>query len=207
MSRRGPCRKVVPLYRNPELMSDEQKADDLKAYWDKIVVPAFGRKGWEAPSQARLRFDPEAHDSCRHFGGIYKDGRTIVVAPVLADTPDNTAIAILAHEAGHATDLANPGRFWLRTLQWAKAHDNGLLRILTPITPRDDKLIVWYQELPTKGFDRHLKLWESRGREEEENLADALAEYAMDTRIGYTGTDTCLVETLGRGVPRPRGLR
>lgn len=164
-------------------MDSESDFAILETIWQDVTAQ-FLRNGHEEPARAALVLDEAMHDSCRHFAGTTPDGKSVRVAPILIDMPADTVIAILAHEGGHVVDLSNPGRWWFR---------NGKLALV--------------EELPTRGLKKLLSAWRDRSDDELERVADAIAESVLGMRIGYVGTGSCLVEALGRGRPRPKGLR
>ena len=209
MSRRCLSRKARPLFRShDEPLAPKEAQWVLENYWWEVIVPAFAAKGYDEPGRIRsLVIDPSAHDNCRHFAGTAQDGSKVIVAPELASMPDATVIAILAHEAGHVVDLSNPGIFWFRAKESFYPRDGIKVAQMSAVTNKGNFRIFECLELPQKGFNKHIEDWKERGREEEEQLADALAEWVLGVKIGYVGSHSCLVETLGEGVPRPVGLR
>lgn len=155
----------------------------LMPHWQE-VVEGFGEAGYDEPARAEFVLTEDAHDSCRHFGAMRNDGLVLYVAPELVHMPVETIDGILAHEAGHSVDLQNPGIYWFRR--------NALFKA---------------EELPSKGLRKILKAWRGRDDDEVERVADAIAFHALGVRIGYVGSPTCLVQALGRGKRRPKGLR
>jgi hypothetical protein len=160
----------------------DAREDVLEAVWEE-VIRKFEGKGLDHPASARLSFDPSRHDSCRHFAATTMDGSEVLVAPSLADMPYETVLAILAHEAGHVEDLCCPGVWWYR---------QGKLR---------------HTDLPNRGMRRFIQAWKDRSDDEVEHVADAIAELALGQRIGYVGHPGCLVQFVGRGKRRPKGLK
>jgi len=147
------------------------------------ICEVFESKGFEFPSAAKVRIVSWAHDSCRHFAAASEDGKDVYFSPDMAELPDATALAIMAHEAGHLVDLSCPCRFW-----WL----NG-------------KLVDAGEFNKSKGFKRALERWRARSEDDLEWIADAIAEQVLGVRIGYSGK--CLIQTLDGGIPRPKGLR
>lgn len=163
---------------------DEQEAAAiLLPHWAD-VIEAFGATGYAEPEDVRLVITEEAHDSCRHFGATRADGRVLYLAPQLVHMPVETIDGILAHEAGHIVDLQNPGIFW-----WRK------------------DMLMQAEALPSRGMRKILRAWEDRSDDEVERVADEIAYQVLGLRVGYVGSPTCLVQALGRGKRRPRGLR
>ncbi len=155
----------------------------IETVWDDIVL-AFAAQGLHHPAKARLEMDPARHDSCRHFAATTMDGSVVYVAPELADMPYGTLLGILAHEAGHVEDLRSPGIWWFRGGKLKRA-----------------------EGIPSRGARKHLAAWQERSNDEVERVADALGELAIDQKIGYVGQPGCLVQFVGEGVRRPKGLK
>lgn len=156
----------------------------IMPYWQEIVE-RFEESGYDEPGTINsFILTDEVHDNCRHFAATRMDGKVVYVAPDLVHMPSETIIGILAHEAGHVVDLQCPGFYWYR----------------------QGKLMV-ADELPSKGLRKVIKAWNDRGDDEVERVADEIAYKAVGIRIGYVGSPGCLVQALGRGVERPKGLR
>jgi hypothetical protein len=139
--------------------------------------------------RVRLECSVLMHDTERHFAACRDDGRLIVVAPHLAELPEETVVAILAHEFGHAMDYAHPGAYWL--------DGSGLSRVDVAPEP-DDKRVR--QTLVARA-----RRWRDRDDDTIERHADAIAEHVTGRTIGYAGP--CLLQSFDRGIRRPRGLR
>jgi hypothetical protein len=133
----------------------------------------------------KLQADPLMHDEPRHFAGTRDDGRVMLVSPEMAELPEPTVSAIFAHEFGHATDFLYPGEFVL-----------GVDRVAV----RRDR-----ESFSDSSWHRWLKDWEARDDDVIEFVADAIGEMVTGKRIGYPGP--CKIQTFGRGMARPRGLR
>ena len=159
----------------------DHRQDVIETVWEQ-VVRTFSDKDLHHPESARLSLDPSRHDSCRHFAATTMDGSEVLVAPDLADMPYETMLAILAHEAGHVEDLCSPGVWWFR---------EGRLRRVS---------------FPKRGAKGLVRSWQDRSDDEVERVADAIAELALGQRIGYVGHAGCLVQSVGRGTRRPKGL-
>lgn len=130
-------------------------------------------------------------DSPRHFAACSEDGRSIVLAPELADRADYEVAAVIAHEFGHAADFLYPGRFSVAA---------------------DELLQRWDGAWATRGavdderaaYNRRLQ-WERRAPDQVERTADLVAELVTGRVIAYAGP--CLLQTYGPGIaPRPLGL-
>jgi hypothetical protein len=165
-------------------VDDVEAGAVIAAFWDEVVA-RFLESGFEKPQRIKsLTITSEVHDSCRHFAAVREDGSAVYIAPELVSMPDETILGILAHEAGHVEDLSCPGMYWYR---------KGRLHVS--------------EDVPEKGFRKVLKAWSDRSDDEVERVADEIAYEAFGIRIGYIGPKTCLVQAMGRGKRRPRGLR
>jgi hypothetical protein len=180
----------------------------IEPYW-REMLQLFREHGFEAPGNvAKIVIDPEWRDTCRHFAGMSEDASTLVLAPEFADLPLANIKAILAHEAGHAVDLSSPGKYWFRRAVEMHIRQGAWARSLEDLPQKFQGPAVFvFETLPSHNFAKHLRDWEGRPRDEVEMLADAIAEHVLGERIGYTGTEGCIIQTLGRGIPRPKGLR
>jgi hypothetical protein len=150
----------------------------------EAVREQFVEYGLDKCARTRLVCAPWVHDSPRHFAACSEDGRTIYVAPEVADLPDNTVMAILGHEFGHATDFAYPARF-------ALGRDGVVQRDFDSVSEKQVR--AW------------LTGWQRRGRDVEEVTADKIAEEVLNIPIGYSGP--CELQSFNVGHPRPMGLR
>ncbi|MHC4617126.1 MAG: hypothetical protein ACYTEQ_05165 [Planctomycetota bacterium] len=164
---------------------DEAEAIEvLLPQWEQICE-IFEEHGHMEPSEvSTLVVTPDVHDTCRHFAATRDDGKVVYVAPEMCHLPLEVVAGVLAHEAGHVVDMRNPGIFWFRY---------------------GDLCAV--EELPTKRLRKHLREWGERSDDEIERVADAIATEAIGTKIGYVGPPYCLVQAVGRGIRRPKGLR
>lgn len=136
-------------------------------------------------AKTELYCAPGVHDSPRHFAACRDDGKVIVVAPEMAELPVETVVAILGHEFGHAADFLYPAEFAL----------DGDGRVMRRQRRRVDDT----------QWARWAKAWEHRDDELVEVTADAVAELATGSRIGYLGP--CCLQAFDRGRARPQGLR
>jgi len=125
-----------------------------------------------------------AHDTPRHFAACSEDGRSIIIAPEMAELTVEIVGAILAHELGHATDFLYPGEFVL-------GKDSVARRARDTTT---DKTWIKMQHA-----------WQERDDDVVERTADAIAIDTMGVPIGYVGP--CQLECFNRGTARPQGLR
>jgi hypothetical protein len=137
--------------------------------------------------------DAAVRNSDRHYAACRDDGKLIVLAPQAVDELDlDTLVAILAHEFGHAADFAYPGDWMLLRAGEEQQH------------------VVWVGEVTDARADRwRSSLWKSRGRDEIERTADAIAEAVTGRRIMYCGGCTlqCFQGPDVRHRRRPEGLR
>ena len=166
-------------------LSDEEAHLILEPYF-LVVQERYCDRGLELCAQTRLRVDPKMHDTTRHFAACSSDGKQILLAPELAELPEDTVLAICAHELGHATDFLYPGQFAMRG---------------------DDEPAAWRdpESMKPKHWHRWLRDWEARDDDLVELTADAIAHFAMGARYGYRGP--CLIQTFGATKLRPVGLR
>lgn len=147
-------------------------------------------RGSSRVRKVRMECAPSVHDTARHFAGATEDGRKILVTPELAELPEPTVVAILAHEFGHVMDFAYPSSFTLRL-------DELSIRDSQPPASEDKRAV--------QGTMAAMRYWRDRDPDVVERTADAIAEEVTGSRIGYTGP--CMLQTLDAGVPRPAGLR
>lgn len=186
----------------------------LRPVWEEIVL-AFARKGFKEPGRARVEVDAKWHDSCRHHAATQGDGRLVGYAPQTADLSPSSIRAIMAHEAGHIVDLSNPGVYWFRPAQRVRLREGCRVVSVLDLDPSfQGPALFRFEELPTKGLNKHLREWgvygpggRDRDDDEIEFVADALAEYVLGQPLGYVGSPECLIQAVGEGIPRPKGLR
>lgn len=148
------------------------------------VQEKFVEFGLERCARTKLCCARWVHDSPRHFAACEEDGCRIIVAPDLADLPDMTVMAIVAHEFGHATDFLYPAQFALGR---------------AGIQQRN------FEDVSEKQVRAWLTGWQSRGSDAVEMTADQIAEHVLEIPIGYTGP--CQLQSFNRGPSRPLGLR
>jgi len=166
-------------------LSDEEAHLILEPYFE-AVQERYVAAGLERCASVRLVVDPTMHDTARHFAACQDDGKLILLAPELAEHREDTVLAIIAHELGHATDFLYPGQFAMRG---------------------DDEPAAWRDpsSMKPKHWHRWLRDWEARDDDLVELTADAIAHFAMGVRYGYRGP--CLIQTFGATRLRPVGLR
>lgn len=138
--------------------------------------------------KTRLECSSDVRDSERHFAGTTLDGKKVVVAPEMAELPEDTVAAIMAHEFGHVVDHLYPAQFVCVEEQLMFVGDVDVSE------PRGIQAKM-----------ARMRQWEKRPYHEIELLADLIAEQATGSRIGYCGK--CLLQGLNRGIPRPKNLR
>lgn len=156
----------------------------LEPYF-QVMQAEFVSFGLERCKTTRLVCAPWVHDTERHFAACTDDGRDIYAAPELADLPENTVLAIMAHELGHATDFLYPA-------EWALGRDGAERRKLDQVSEK--QLRAW------------LTGWKSRDSDQVEFTADAIAEKVLGMPIGYRGP--CQLQCFNCGeAGRPAGLR
>lgn len=189
-------------------LSSEEAWAVLEPYWVEIV-DTFKAKSLLAPSKiTRVEIDPDWHDTCRHFAAATTDAKIVIFAPELADMPVPTIRAIMAHEAAHISDFAAPGIYWYRPIQAMPIREGIKATVFADVNAKSTKpVLMRVDKLPEKNLRKHMADWHARPTDEVEMAADQLAEFVMDQKIGYVGPKGCLVQSLGHGKPRPKGLR
>jgi hypothetical protein len=178
----------------PEIRSSlsvEEAEAVLEPYF-LAVQEVFVGNGATKCKRVKLEIAPWIHDSPRHFAATEETGKAMVVSPEFAELPEETVIAILSHEFGHAVDFLYPGEYLL-------VDDGELVRM--PAVPPG--------KLERKGEQAHLarsRAWEKRDKDTVERTADAIAERFTGHLIGYCGP--CELQCFDRGHrPRRPGLR
>lgn len=190
-----------------ELLSPMKAWEVVRPYWLDIVR-TFEDKGFAEPGRVRVEMDPKWHDSCRHYAAMTTDGRAMFFAPAMADLPPDNIKGVLAHEAGHLVDYQNPGRYWYRPASAVNVREGSRVVSVLDVDPATKEPVLFkFEQLPSKALAKHMRDWDERPRDEVEMCADAIASYAVGKQIGYTGEKECLIQSLGSGVPRPKGTR
>lgn len=148
----------------------------------------FVEAGLATLKRTRLVCAPLDRSNPRHFAGCAESADRIYVVPEITSLPDETLVAILSHEFGHAADFAYPAH-WVLV-------EGELLEQVSVGEGRE-------------AYNRRMQ-WEARDHDSVERAADAIAEWAYriagsPKRIAYAGP--CLLQTFGMGArPRPAGL-
>jgi hypothetical protein len=156
------------------------------------VQEVFVGNGATKCKRVRLEIAPWIHDSPRHFAATEDTGKVMVVSPEFTELPEETVVAILSHEFGHAVDFLYPSEYQLV--------DDGELVRLPPVPA---KLIDKKAEQANLA---RMRKWEKRDKDAVERTADAIAEMYTGKRIGYCGP--CELQCFNRGRrPRRPGLR
>lgn len=155
----------------------------LDPYFEAVRA-RYIERGLERCRKTKLWCAPWVHDTPRHFAACTDDGEQIYAAPDLADLPDQTVLAIFAHEFGHATDFLYPAEFQLGRAG-ADRRDFSVVS--------EKQVRAW------------ITGWNQRDADLVEQSADAIAEFVLGMRIGYAGP--CQLQCFNRGVARPAGLR
>lgn len=185
--------KSCPFIRS-SLTCDESLAildPFFEAVREVFIESEMSLLGQSKMRRVRPECAPWVHDTARHFAGATEDGRTILVTPELAELPEPTVVAILAHEFGHAMDFAYPAMF-----SWSP---DGLVYRAAA------ERVAVAEKLQTQAATAAMRQWRDRDADTVERMADAIAERVTGRPIGYSGP--CMLQTLGGGVPRPAGLR
>lgn len=144
--------------------------------------------------RTRFECDSSIRDSERHFAAATTDGRLIVVAPELADCPEDTVAAMMAHEFGHVVDHLYPGRF---VVEGAEGEESLVFLDECEYDPEDKRT--------AQTRVARMRQWEDRSDYEIELTADLIAEQVLGHRIGYSGP--CMLQGFNRGVRRPKDLK
>jgi hypothetical protein len=166
-------------------LTNEEALVILEPYF-VAVQERYLEYGLDAVERVRLVVDPAMHDTARHFAACQDDGKQILLAPELAELTEDTVLAIIAHELGHATDFLYPGQF-------ASQGDGE------PALRRDPS------SMKPKHWHRWLRDWERRDPDLVEVTADDIAHAVLGVRYGYRGP--CLIQSFGATRLRPLGLR
>lgn len=166
-------------------LTDEEAHLILEPYFD-AVRERYLDAGLDRCKHTRLIIDTSMHDTARHFAACQTDGKIIMLAPEMVELPEETVLAIVAHEIGHACDFLYPGEFAM-----AQEDEPALRR-----SPESMKAKHWH---------RWLRDWEARDDDLVEMTADAIAHHVLGVRYGYRGP--CLIQTFGAQRLRPVGLR
>jgi hypothetical protein len=145
----------------------------------------FVEYGLERCKKTQLYCAKSMHDTARHFAACRDDGKVVLAAPEMAELDYSIVAAIFAHEMGHATDYLYPA-------EWSLDGDGMIVR-----RTRED--------VGDAQWARFVKAWEHRDDDLVEVTADAIAEMATGSRIGYLGP--CCLQHFDRGSARPQGLR
>lgn len=144
----------------------------------------------QAPRVKKVQLDisRQMHDTARHFAGW--SGRAVLASPEMVHLPEETVLAILSHEFGHAVDFLYPGAYVL-------VDGEGLVH-------QGD--VAGSDKRAEQARVAIARRWEKRDDDTVERTADAIAEMVLGRSIGYSGP--CLLQTFGPGVrPRPEGLK
>jgi hypothetical protein len=180
---------ACPEIRSP--LTVEEAEAVIEPYF-LAVQDVFVGNGATRCKRVKLEIAPWIHDSPRHFAACEDTGRLIITAPEFAELPEETLIAIMSHEFGHATDFLYPGEYML-------VDDGELVKM--PRVPAG--------KLDKKGSQAHVarsRVWEKRDKDTVERTADSLAEMFTGHLIGYCGP--CELQCFDRGHrPRRPGLR
>lgn len=177
-------------------MTDEASYAVLEPYFsvtrERFVQFCQDRGLGTALLRTRFEVSDVVRDSDRHFAATTTDGKKVVAAPDLADCTEDIVIGIMAHEFGHVIDHLYPARFFL---------EDGESKL---VFFGDD---IYDPEDPRTAQHRvaRMRRWESRSEYEVERTADLLVEQVLGHTIGYVGP--CMLQSLSRGVPRPRNLK
>jgi len=181
---RSACSRPIPIadFSPTDLQIAASVLDD---YWQELREQ-FIAAGMPKLKKCRFVVEPERHDTPRHFAACHSNGLLVEFAPQMADMDADVVRAIMAHELGHAADHAYPG-YWM------------------PGPKRADAAVWVGAAVDSPEWNKWHRLWQQRDDDQVELAADAIALAVTGHRINYAGK--CLVQTFGRGVARPLGLR
>lgn len=139
----------------------------------------------ERANEVRLLVDRDIRNSPRHYAATTEDGLRMMLAPEIIDLDEESFVAILAHEFGHAVDFLYPSRW---------------------ITPPDGPgKAAWIERPESHEAKKWQRLWRSRSRDQIEWAADGIAYAVTGRKIVYGGD--CILQRFRRGFERPAGLR
>jgi hypothetical protein len=157
-----------------------------------------------------VRFEvvPDAHDTERHFARMRTDGKLMQLAPEVVDLPDETLVAMLAHEFGHAADHAYPGCWsWPKVgageSVWVGGTDKERAAAWRNIFGKADARSRHAND-DAEVAGRWMGAWHRRNEDQVEWTADAIAFAVTGRKIGYCGK--CMLQCFS-GIERPAGLR
>jgi len=180
---------ACPEIRSP--LTVEEAEAVIEPYF-LAVRDVFVGNGATKCKRVTLEIAPWIHDSPRHFAATEESGKLMVVSPEFAELPEDTVIAILSHEFGHAVDFLYPGEYMLV--------DDGELVKMPRVPPG---------KLDLKGTQASVarsRSWRDRDKDTIERTVDSIAEMFTGHLIGYCGP--CELQCFDRGHrPRRPGLR
>ena len=187
----------------PELVTTvtEEEAFAILEPWflvaRDIFVDGLERLGFSSKPIRKVHFviDSGVRDAPRHFAGCLTSGLVIYAAPELVELSEGFVGGILLHEFGHAADFLYPARFRLR---------NEMAEALAEYRCASDRP-SGKEAKSLKAVKAVREQWERRDTDTIEVSADKIAELVTGKQIGYRGP--CLLQHVGGGPPRPRGLR
>jgi len=163
----------------------------FRALREEFVADERSRFGGSRLSRVRLDCASwrELGGECtaRNFAAASEDGRLIVAAPELVELPEETVLAILAHELGHCYDFSYPGEWLLADGELVRVHADER-------DPMVERVRL-----------ARARAWRDRDEDTVERIADEIASLILGREIRYAGP--CLLQTFDRGVVRPEGLR
>jgi hypothetical protein len=199
--------------RSEEMLDPIRAWAVLRPFWEE-TVQAFAHKGFPEPASTRVEIERKWHDTCRHHAATRSDGRLVGYAPQTADLDPSSISAIMAHEAGHIVDLTNPGVYWFRPAERVPLRQGARVVSVFDVEPTfKDATLFRFERMPHQQ-SKHMRDWErvhssreEADMDEVEHIADALAEFVLGKRLGYVGSPECLIQAVGEGIDRPKGLR
>lgn len=190
---------------------EDQLLPFFDAVRDRYLAYELPRNGGRFLKLKALRFmiSADAHDKPRHFAACRDDGKLLIFAPEILALPEETAVAIIAHEVGHAVDFLYPGG-WSWPLQEAgpvtwvgtTPFEQALAWRMAFGKPKARSRSGADDDNPAANWAR---AWDHRTEDQVEWAADGIAWAITGRRPLYGGP--CMLQRFSEGVPRPAGLR
>lgn len=163
----------------------EIEASVLAPYFDAVRDKFVSYDGASLKKLKKTKFllEPSVHDSERHYAACREDGGLILFSPEVVHLEEESVVAIIAHEFGHAADFCYPA-------QWLVHYES--------------RPAMWIGRGDTEGHRKWRKLWNKRNADQIEKAADDIAWAVLGKRITYCGS--CYIQCF-TGRDRPKGLR
>ena len=176
------CRIPIVEFETTELQVAASVLDD---YWQELR-DLYIAHGMPRLKKTKFVVNAERHDTPRHLAACHTSGLLVEFAPQMAHLDADIVRAIMAHELGHAADYAYPA-CWM------------------PGPKRADAAVWVESAVGSPDWNKWHRMWQQRDDDQVELAADAIVLAVTGHRVNYAGR--CLIQTFGRGVARPTGLR